>query len=180
MSLRTLRRAAPAAAWWVGQDFGEAHTEIAFSTNVTAYGAKSENNYPVVWVHDSDLVAVHGYGGNASPFLNKTKGAHHLRRDNRRAAYMPSLFRVQRSTRVRMANLIDAGRVTDPNMPSSFVAAGNGTDPRSWNMLLWQDGDEYCDPQVDGSRGRCGATRVLDRPVVWEWKWPQMDDKGPQ
>ncbi len=29
------------------------------------------------------------------------------------AQYMPSQFRVQRSTRVRLANLMDAGRVTD-------------------------------------------------------------------
>ena len=54
------------------QDFGEAHTEIRYSFNVTAYGAKSENNYVVVWIRDSDLVTVHGYGGNASPFRNKT------------------------------------------------------------------------------------------------------------
>ena len=79
---------------------------------------------------------------------------------------MPSLFRVQRSTRVRFANLNDAGRVTDPNVPSAFVAAGNGTDPRSWNMVLRQDGDALCDPLRSDA---CDATRVLDRPVVWEW-----------
>ena len=27
------------------QDFGEAHTEIRYSSNVTMFGAKSENNY---------------------------------------------------------------------------------------------------------------------------------------
>eukprot|EP01052_Picozoa_sp_SAG31_P023329 SAG31_NODE_1917_length_6923_cov_8.914897_2_plen_88_part_00 len=27
------------------QDFGEAHTEIRYSRNVTMFGAKSENNY---------------------------------------------------------------------------------------------------------------------------------------
>ena len=27
------------------QDFGEAHTEIRYSSNVTIFGAKSENNY---------------------------------------------------------------------------------------------------------------------------------------
>ena len=42
------------------QDFGEAHTEIRYSTNVTMYGAKSENNYVVIWVRDSDLVTLHG------------------------------------------------------------------------------------------------------------------------
>ena len=40
--------------------------------------------------------------------------------------YMPSLFRVQRSTHVRLSNLIDAGRVTSPDQPSAFVAARRG------------------------------------------------------
>lgn len=149
------------------QDFGEAHTEVAFSRNVTFYGAKSENNYAVLWIHDSDGVTLHGYGGNASPFVNKTRGRTHLRRDGREARFMPSLFRVQRSTRVRLANLNDDGRVTSATLPSAFVAAGNGTDPRQWNMVLRQDGDAYCDP--GRSPDACSATRVLDRPVVWEW-----------
>ena len=42
------------------QDFGEAHTEIRYSRNVTMYGAKSENNYVVIWIRDSDMVTLHG------------------------------------------------------------------------------------------------------------------------
>ena len=42
------------------QDFGEAHTEIRYSRNVTMYGAKSENNYVVLWIRDSDLVVSTG------------------------------------------------------------------------------------------------------------------------
>jgi hypothetical protein len=80
---------------------------------------------------------------------------------------MPSLFRVQRSTQIRLANLIDAGRVTSPAHPSVFVAAGNGTDPRLWNMVLYQDGDALCDPGATPTE--CSATATLDRPVVWEW-----------
>ena len=34
----------------------QAHTEVRYSTNVTAYGSKSENNYVVLWIRDSDLV----------------------------------------------------------------------------------------------------------------------------
>ena len=68
---------------------------------------------------------------------------------------------------MRLANLIDAGRVTSPTIPSTFVAAGNGTDPREWNMVLRQDGDEFCDPAEHPTE--CSATSVLDRPVVWEW-----------
>lgn len=42
------------------QDFGEAHTEISWSSNVTIYGAKSENNYVVLWIRDSTAVTLHG------------------------------------------------------------------------------------------------------------------------
>ena len=90
--------------------------------------------------------------------------------------YMPSLFRVQRSTRVRLANIIDAGRVSTPQHPSLFVAAGNGTDPRTWNAILQQDGPGFCGapPDHDAGKGgsgvQCTTTRVLDRPVVWEWR----------
>ncbi len=42
------------------QSSGDAHTEIAFSSNVTAFGAKSENNHVVIWIHDSDFITVHG------------------------------------------------------------------------------------------------------------------------
>ena len=151
------------------QDFGEAHTEVRYSSNVTFFGAKSENNYAVLWVRDSADVSLHGYGGNAAAFANRSDLPGGRRRDGRVPTYMPSLFRVQRSTNVRLANLVDAGRVTSATQPSAFVAAGNGTDPREWNMLLRQDGDGYiCDDSLERTK-RCEATRVLDRPVYWEW-----------
>lgn len=150
------------------QDFGEAHTEVRFSRNVTFFGAKSENNFVVVWVRDSDLVTLHGYGGNASPFSNHTRyHAGFPGGPEGYAQYLPSLFRIQRSTRVRLANIIDAGRFTTPAHPSTFVAAGNGTDPRSWNAILRQDGEGVCDPNV--TPRDCQATQVLDRPVLWQW-----------
>ena len=66
---------------------------------------------------------------------------------------------------IRLANIIDAGRVTNPvSKPSLFVAAGNGTDPREWNAILHQDGDEYCNPIATPQS--CTATPVLDRPVI--------------
>ena len=180
--------------------------QVRFSANVTFFGAKSENNYAVLWVRDSSDVTLHGYGGNAAAFANRSgvggaeaaaaagvgveeaaaaghrpqaRGDSYVRRDGRVAAYMPSLFRVQRSVRVRLANLVDAGRVTSATAPSAFVAAGNGTDPRVWNMVLRQDSDgggggggggaaALCTPRVEQG-GWCDATRVLDRPVLWAW-----------
>ena len=122
----------------------------------------------VVWVRDSDLVTLHGHGGNASPFANKTKyHAGFPGGPEGYAQYMPSLYRVQRSTRVTMANIMDAGRVNSPAHPSLFVAAGNGTDPREWNAILVQDGEGVCDPNV--TPDKCSATAVLDRPVLWQW-----------
>ena len=87
-------------------------------------------------MHSSESASntVAGYNGNASPFPNKTD-TDGRRRDGRVAQYMPSMFRVQRSKNVRLANLMDAGRVTDPENPSTFVAAGNGTDPRTVSTL---------------------------------------------
>jgi len=53
--------------------------------------------------------------------------------------------------------------------PSLFIAAGNGTDPRTWNAILRQDADGFvCDDAAVRS-GRCAPTRVLDRPVLWQW-----------
>ena len=122
---------------------------------------------------DSDLVQLHGYGGNASPFTNKT--LYHAGfpggRPENYIQSMPSLFRVQRSTRMCFANVMDEGRVTDEKKPSVFIAAGNETDPRSWNAIMQQDGEGVCDPNV--TPGKCTATRVLDRPVVWEWSGKQ-------
>ena len=151
------------------QTFGEAHAEVRHSKNVTFYGAKSENNYVVLWVRDSDLVTVHGYGGNASPFANGSAYGPGFWPGGPAgyAQFMPSSFRVQRSTRVRLANLMEQGRVTTAARPSEFLAAGNGTDPRLWNMVLQQDGEGVCD--ADATPGQCATTRVLDRPVLYEW-----------
>ena len=149
-----------------GQDFGEAHAEVAHSSNVTVYGSKSENNFVVIWIRDSDSVVVHGYSGNASPFSNKTRyHAGFIGGPNDYRQFMPSLFRVQRSTNVRLANLV--GQEGGYTKPSNFIAAGNFTDPRNWNMVLRQDGEGVCD--ADKTPSLCETTRVLDRPVLWVW-----------
>ena len=122
---------------------------------MTLYGAKSEGNYVSVWIRDSSDVTVHSFGGDATAFANTTLYP------PGRAQFMPSLLRVQRSSRVRLANMVDVGRVTDDAQPCTLVAAGSGTPPQLWNMLLWQDTDGICT--------NCTTTRVLDRPVLWDW-----------
>eukprot|EP01052_Picozoa_sp_SAG31_P023330 SAG31_NODE_1917_length_6923_cov_8.914897_3_plen_111_part_00 len=89
----------------------------------------------VVWIRDSEGVTLHGYNGNAYAFRNKT-GPNGRRRDGRIALYMPSLFRIQRSKNIRLANLMDPGRVTAPGESFPLVAGGNGTDPRTVSDTL--------------------------------------------
>lgn len=148
------------------QAFSDAYTEIAFSTNVTLFNAKSENNYAVLWIRDSDLVTVHGYGGNACPFPNTTK---YNEADIRGpvkgyAEFMPSSFRVQRSTRVTLANIVNQQRIV---AETGFVSAGNGYDPHLYNMILQQDIEGFCDPNT--TPDKCTASPVMDRPVLWRW-----------
>jgi len=142
------------------QAFSDAYTEIRWSSNVTLFNAKSEGNYVVLWIRDSDLVTVHGYGGNAGAFPNTT------RYKDGHAQFMPSMFRIQRSTRVTLANLMNSER---PYMePSALVASGDAVDPRTYNMVLRQDRDGMCIPDVNGT-DECEVTRVLERPVLWRW-----------
>jgi hypothetical protein len=82
---------------------------------------------------------------------------------------MPSLFRIQRSTRIRLTNLVDSGRINNANSPSVLVAAGDGVDPREWNMVLRQDTDGVCGGSGSDAGPKCATTNVLDRPVLWEW-----------
>jgi len=151
------------------QAFSDAYTEIANSFNVTLYNAKSENNYAVLWIHDSDLVSVLGFGGNACPFPNSS---HYNGFDVRGPSfahgyksYMPSSFRVQRSSRITLANIVNLERIT--NGTTKFMSAGIGWDPRTYNMILYQDIEGVCDPLK--TPHMCSASPVLDRPVLWRW-----------
>lgn len=238
------------------QGFSDAYTEIAHSFNVTLYNTKSENNYAVLWIRDSDLISVHGFGGNACPFPNASRygGETDLRGDVARwadlgagccvtdvaplfsgkveggasgcqakcaasgeacghvssgwqggtsswctiwpstaacaldaggaghcgsrgddgvrtysftggyAPFMPSSFRVQRSSRVTLANIVNTERIINE---TNFLSAGLGYDPQLYNMILYQDVEGVCDPVT--SPETCSASPVLDRPVLWRW-----------
>jgi hypothetical protein len=154
------------------QAFSDAYTEIANSFNVTLYNAKSENNYAVVWIRDSDLVSIHGYGGNACPFPNSTlygdeSDIRGLEDHLNYAQFTPSSFRIQRSTRITLANIVNQERTENP---SGFISAGNGYSPQTYNMILYQDGEGICDPLK--TPDLCMASPVLDRPVLWRKTGP--------
>merc|ERR1712087_523952 len=124
------------------------------------------------WIRDSDLVTVHGYGGNANPFPNSSRyNDMDIRgpiRGYKYADFMPSSFRVQRSTRITLANIVNKARV---DLHTGFISAGNGYDPRLYNMILQQDIEGFCDPNA--APDQCTASPVLDRPVLWRWEGPQ-------
>ena len=77
---------------------------------------------------------------------------------------IPSLFRVEQSSGVTLANLwgdsrVSGGRVTDFN--------GIGTDPRYWSMLMWTaedtgPGGEQC------ARAHEHLSVPLDKPVMFK------------
>eukprot|EP00039_Didymoeca_costata_P032610 m.38547 g.38547 ORF g.38547 m.38547 type:complete len:833 (-) comp9448_c0_seq1:107-2605(-) len=141
------------------QSYGDAHTEIYRSSNVTMYNSKSEGNPVSVWVRESDAVTIFGHGGNACPFPNSTI------RPGGYAQLMPTLFRVMQSSRVTVANTMNSERVNDAQNPSTLLASGTGYSPAVWNMIITQNISAYCDPRINPSH--CTATAVFERPVLW-------------
>ena len=125
---------------------GEANAEVRNARNVSFYGIKSESNYVVLWIRDSDDVNVYGYGGNGAAFEYSTSYPAGFE------PYTPSLFRVERTPNFRLVQLVDSPRVT-----GGHPVFGIGVDPYLWYMLL----------EVDPA-GNTVFTDVLDRPVLYK------------
>merc|ERR1712137_346482 len=112
-----------------------------------------------------------GSGGNYCPFPNSSSYNDFDVREpflpsSYRPSYtpfMPSSFRVQRSTRVTLANVVNAERTTGGT--TNFISAGIGYEPQTYNMILHQDEDGVCNPLENPDK--CSASPVLDRPVLW-------------
>ncbi|NOX55773.1 MAG: hypothetical protein GXP27_15295, partial [Planctomycetes bacterium] len=92
-----------------------ANLEIREARNVRLYGVKGEYYRPIVWIRDSDQVAVFGYGGNAA------------------AAPGTALFVIENTPNFVLANLVDSPRFPS-GQPETFFA-GDGVDPRQWFMV---------------------------------------------
>ena len=103
---------------------------------MTVYGYKGEGNFRLVWIRDCDDIRIFGYGGNAAAY-EKT-----------------SLFRVERTPDVLIANAVDQPRL--PGKGSDDYWAGRGVDPREWHMII--------EVTAEGEEIR---TRPLDRPVLY-------------
>eukprot|EP00039_Didymoeca_costata_P027201 m.17740 g.17740 ORF g.17740 m.17740 type:complete len:808 (-) comp6096_c0_seq2:45-2468(-) len=82
----------------------EANMQIDHSTGVDIFGLKIEGSLPIIWISDSEDVTLFGLGGGADAFPSTSYYPSDF------TPYLPSIFRVERSTRYKLLNLCDTGR----------------------------------------------------------------------
>jgi fibronectin type 3 domain-containing protein len=110
----------------------DANLEFQNSSNINVYGLKSEYNSNVLWIRGDDgttrssNINVYGYGGNASAYpLNASYPTGFMQ-------YMPSLFRVENTSALRLVNLMDS-----ENCCTTTVGdISSPVDPTKWTILL--------------------------------------------
>eukprot|EP00035_Acanthoeca_spectabilis_P001559 m.81023 g.81023 ORF g.81023 m.81023 type:complete len:1212 (-) comp10967_c0_seq1:393-4028(-) len=128
---------------------GEAICEFSNGAHdVAVYGFKTEGNTVALWVRDCDGILVSGAGGVGCVGNDTVWPAGF-------APIFPTLYRIQRSTGVLLANLMDQVHLlqeTHPNMFNEHIC-----DMRSVNTILWSG----VDGKVDN------VTRPFDRPVYF-------------
>ncbi|HUU92402.1 MAG TPA: glycosyl hydrolase family 28-related protein, partial [Phycisphaerae bacterium] len=122
-----------------------AEMEIRGARHVSIYGLKGEYNEPILWIRDSDHVRVFGYGGNAAAFPGK------------------SLFLVERTPNLLLANVVDHPRLSGSGSPNE--SSGVGVDPGKWHMIV-----EHPPGGADTIR-----TRPMDRPVLYKRGEPKAE-----
>ena len=115
-----------------------AEMEIRGARHVSIYGLKGEYNAPILWVRDSDHIRVFGYGGNAAAFPGK------------------SLFLIERTPNVLLANVVDHPRLSGRGSPKE--SPGIGVDPERWHIII-----EHPPGSGDAIR-----TQPMDRPVLYK------------
>mmetsp|Transcript_16975 Transcript_16975/g.18899 ORF Transcript_16975/g.18899 Transcript_16975/m.18899 type:complete len:535 (+) Transcript_16975:138-1742(+) len=136
---------------------GDTNFEISNSHHIDIYGVKSEGNFPVLWIKDSNFVSVYGYGGNAAALPNNTHYPPGY------SMIAPTLFRVENTPNYLLANLWDYGRIDGGNW---FTFPGIGVNPKLWNIAVdINNGDEIVPACPSPHKGEL-FTCVLDRPVV--------------
>ena len=124
-----------------------ANMEIRNASNLFVYGLKSEGNYPVLWIRDSDNINVFGVGGIATALENsKSYPKGHEQ-------FVPSLIRIQNTENFRLVALLDGMRVTGG---SDKHMAGRGIAPDLWHYLV--------EVTPDGAELRAPP---LSRPVLY-------------
>lgn len=89
--------------------------EIENSANINMYSLKTEGNYPIMLIRNSENIALYAYGGHAAAFENT------------------SLFNIRNSSNIMLVNMIDNAYVPGDGEESNY--AGRGVDPTTWTMI---------------------------------------------
>ena len=133
---------------------GEANAEFRGVTGpLRIAGFKGEGNYAQLWFSNCSDVLVLGYGGNASPFpFNCPYPPGYTQ-------YAPSLIRVERCTRVVLANLITQSAKTTETRCGLFDTGFAGT---FYKLGVWRSVLEL--PPGGGANV---STPSLEWPVMW-------------
>ncbi len=126
---------------------GEAHVEISNARNVAIYGLKSEGNYPVLWIKDSDNIELFGYGGLSSALAAGDAYPSGF------TPFTPSLLRVERTPNFRFANTWERAEANG----TGTWAGGTFTRraPDTWHFIY----DDLPPAPV--------LTDFMDRPVLY-------------
>lgn len=141
--------------------FGEAEMEIVRSRTIRLFGMQAEGNFCVLWVRQSSDVLFTGFGGYGFAFpLNHTWVPGVPPYQPGYSTCTPSLFRVENSTDVTLANLWGDGKVDNKSYEG---CCGRAVDPRLWSMALWTSQDTDRGVRC---KGMGNTSLPLDRPVI--------------
>jgi hypothetical protein len=121
------------------------------------YGFKMEGNTVGLWIRDVSDVSVYGTGGcgcNANDTVYPQGYA---------VNPVPSMYRIQRSTNILFANVMDQGHNTGAGHPNMFNEVS--CDTAIENTLVYDPGNVSA--SALGGAGRVRVTRPFDRPVYY-------------
>ena len=129
---------------------GEAMAEINNSKNINIFGIKSEGEYPLLWVRNSDFINLYGRAGNATPLgfaFSYPDGYTQM---------IPSSFRIENTPNFRMASMMDRLDMgCDGNPPYTIPNCGSA--PDQFYILL-----------ENTSSGQTIVSPALDRPILYK------------
>ena len=138
---------------------GEANAEFRnVSGALRVLGFKGEGNYAQLWFADCTDVLLLGYGGNASPF------PYHCPYPPGYAPYAPSLLRVERCTRVVLANLVTQTSSKNEKRCGIFDTGFAGT---FYTPDLWHSVFEVPPTGTGGAAAGNATTPARQWPVAY-------------
>jgi hypothetical protein len=139
----------------------DAMLEIQNARNVDIYGLKSEGNFLVLWVRNSDQISLYGHGGNGTALPNGTQyyPAGFAQYLPGFVQATPSIYRVENTPNFRFVNSVDQGNMTSSAQPS--VAPGG-----AYPSQVWYTPDHWSFIN-DLTGGAQVLSKPLERPVLY-------------